>query len=61
MEEEIRVSCEIYMRMVAGKPVNLQVPNPQINKPYRIINNLTKTYMRQYLNAVLGDYSYWSN
>ncbi|AUB37534.1 hypothetical protein COO91_03479 [Nostoc flagelliforme CCNUN1] len=48
------------MQIIAGKAVIVNLPfKLNIGKEYKIINSLTKTYMKRRLKGILGDYFYW--
>ncbi|WP_100899148.1 hypothetical protein [Nostoc flagelliforme] len=56
----IEVSSDVYMQIIAGKAVIVNLPfKLNIGKEYKIINSLTKTYMKRRLKGILGDYFYW--
>ena len=59
--ETIKVSSDVYMRIIAGKAVQVPTDSVQldIGKRYNIVNISTKTYMQRYLTGILGDYVYW--
>jgi hypothetical protein len=56
----IEVGSDIYMQIIAGKAVAIELNfKLNIGREYKIINLLTKTYMKRRLKGVLGDYFYW--
>lgn len=55
----IELSATDYMRVIAGKPIQVTATFLVLGREYKLVNTATKTYMTRYLNSILGDWSYW--
>jgi hypothetical protein len=55
----IEVSLDVYLRIIAGKPVEVQDLQLDIGKQYKIVNISNGTYLRRRLKGMLGNYLYW--
>ncbi|WP_334707806.1 hypothetical protein [Nostoc sp.] len=55
----IKLPPEAYMKIVAGKPIQIFATSLILGKRHKLVNTATGTYMFRCLHSVIGDWSYW--
>ncbi|MCC5644820.1 hypothetical protein LC607_18115 [Nostoc sp. CHAB 5824] len=61
MTPEISLESEAYMKIIAGKPIEISpdIVTLALGKRCKLINKTTKTYMFYRLHSAIGEYGYW--
>ncbi|MEH2393709.1 MAG: hypothetical protein V7K21_19280 [Nostoc sp.] len=55
----IKLSTDDYIKIIAGKPIQIPAANLLLGKEYKLVNIVTKTHLFRYPYSIIGDWSYW--
>lgn len=55
----ITLSPDDYIKVIGSSPVVIAAIGLKPGFYYKLVNQVTGTYMHRYLRAIVGEYTYW--
>ena len=56
---KLELSVGDYIKIIAGKPIEVPASDLVVGSYYKLVNKTTKTYMERRLHSFVGNWSYW--